>query len=125
MYVKWARIDGDSLAITTWQLVLAWIVITVFLPFFEGTLHIWPMHAAVMLSVLYIGVVGCGIAYILWFGAVGRLSATTSALGVLTSPAIGVLSSMMLLGERPTVGDLIGFGLIVAASACVLVSSGK
>jgi drug/metabolite transporter (DMT)-like permease len=33
---------------------------------------------------------------------------------------IGVASSIMILGERPTATDLLGFALILAASACVL-----
>jgi drug/metabolite transporter (DMT)-like permease len=33
---------------------------------------------------------------------------------------IGVISTAIMLGERPTVPDMIGFALIFAASACVL-----
>jgi len=39
---------------------------------------------------------------------------------VLGSPVIGVLSSMVILGEMPTASDIIGFALIFAASACAL-----
>jgi drug/metabolite transporter (DMT)-like permease len=35
-------------------------------------------------------------------------------------PVIGVVSSAILLGERPTVADWIGFTLIFAAAACVI-----
>jgi drug/metabolite transporter (DMT)-like permease len=35
---------------------------------------------------------------------------------------IGVISSMLILGERPTAADFIGFALIFAASACVLLA---
>jgi drug/metabolite transporter (DMT)-like permease len=47
----------------------------------------------------------------------------TASLGVLASPVIGVISSAILLGERPTLPDMIGFALIFAAAACVLVPS--
>jgi len=33
-----------------------------------------------------------------------------------------VLSSVLILGERPTNTDIIGFALIFAASACVLLT---
>jgi drug/metabolite transporter (DMT)-like permease len=33
---------------------------------------------------------------------------------------IGVTASTILLGERPTVPDIVGFVLIFAAAACVL-----
>jgi len=45
----------------------------------------------------------------------------TASLGVLSAPVIGVLSSMLILGERPTAADFVGFALIFAASACVLI----
>ena len=44
----------------------------------------------------------------------------TASLGVLCVPVVGVVSSMLILGDRPTVTDLIGFALIFAASVCVL-----
>jgi drug/metabolite transporter (DMT)-like permease len=33
-----------------------------------------------------------------------------------------VISSVLILGERPTVSDAVGFALILAASACALFS---
>jgi drug/metabolite transporter (DMT)-like permease len=47
----------------------------------------------------------------------------TVSLGVLGSPVIGVASSILVLGERPTAADIVGFALILAASACVLLSA--
>jgi drug/metabolite transporter (DMT)-like permease len=41
---------------------------------------------------------------------------------VLSVPVVGVVMSMILLGERLTLTDVIGFTLIFAASACVLLS---
>ena len=68
------------------------------------------------------GVLGTGTAYGLWFSIIRRLPAMTASLGVLGSPVIGVISSVLILGERPTPTDIIGFALILAASACVLLS---
>ena len=45
----------------------------------------------------------------------------TASLGILAAPVIGVISSALVLGERPTAPDVIGFVLIFAAAACVLV----
>jgi len=44
----------------------------------------------------------------------------TASLGILSVPAVGVISTAALLGEWPTLPDVIGFALIFAASACVL-----
>jgi drug/metabolite transporter (DMT)-like permease len=35
-----------------------------------------------------------------------------------------VLSSVVMLGERPTLPDVVGFALILSASACVLLAPG-
>jgi drug/metabolite transporter (DMT)-like permease len=48
----------------------------------------------------------------------------TASLGVLASPAVGVVASVIMLGERPTLPDMVGFALILAASACVLLAPG-
>jgi len=44
----------------------------------------------------------------------------TASLGVLGSPVIGVVASILVLGERPSAADIVGFALIFAASSCVL-----
>jgi drug/metabolite transporter (DMT)-like permease len=121
IYLKWARIQGDPLAVTTWQLIAAFIMIAACLPAVEGTPHLWPLHARTLLALVYTGVISVGIAYMLWFDIIRRLPAMTAALGVLSVPPIGVVSSMFVLGERPTLADLVGFVLIITASACALV----
>ena len=47
----------------------------------------------------------------LWFRIVGSLPAATASLGSLALPVIGVVGSALLLGERPTTADMIGFAL--------------
>ena len=49
-----------------------------------------------------------------------RLPASTAALGILSSPVIGVITAMIVLGERPTWYDAIGFALMLSASAIVV-----
>ncbi len=44
----------------------------------------------------------------------------TASLGSLLVPVIGVSASTLLLGERLSVPDIVGFVLIFAAAACVL-----
>ncbi len=40
VYLKWAKLDGDPMAITIWQLVFGIVVIAVCVPLFEGGLHL-------------------------------------------------------------------------------------
>jgi len=123
VYLKWARIAGDPMAVALWQMVVACIVIGTALILFEGRLDLSSADTTALLCVAAVGVGGNGIAYALWFAIVRRLTAVAASLGVLGSPVIGVITSILILGERPTVADIIGFALILAACACILLST--
>ncbi|MFY9695696.1 MAG: DMT family transporter [Xanthobacteraceae bacterium] len=120
VYLKWARIKADPMAIASWQVTIAFVVTTAFMLIFEGRLHFAHASPVALLCTASTGFLANGVAYGLWFAIVRRLPAMTASLGVLGSPAIGVVASILLLGERPTATDLVGFTLIFAASACVL-----
>ncbi len=120
VYLKWARIDADPVGVASWQLFVAFVVFVICVFPFEGGLQLGAATTRSLLATAFVGVAGGGIAYGLWFAIVPRLPAVTSSLAVLGSPVIGVLSSMVVLGEVPTASDIIGFSLIFAASACAL-----
>ena len=120
VYVKWAGITGDPYVNAGWQVFVSFVIVTACLPFFEGSLHLSQAHMPAVLATIFAGLVGSGLAYFLWFGIVGRVPAMTASLGVLSAPVIGVISTAILLGEWPTGADMIGYVLIFAASACVV-----
>ena len=120
VYVKRVRITGDPIANAAWQIVVAFVVVVLCLPFAEGSLHLSQASALAVFAMIFAGIVGAGLAYFLWFGIIGRIPAMTASLGVLSAPVIGVISTAILLGEIPTVADVIGYVLIFAASVCVL-----
>jgi drug/metabolite transporter (DMT)-like permease len=120
VYVKWARINGDPVTIAAWQLSVGLVFVIIGLPLVEGSLQLTQAHAPALLGTIFTGLIGSGLAYFLWFKIIGRLPAMTASLGVLSVPIIGVVSTAIVLGERPTLSDMIGFLLIFAASACVL-----
>ena len=120
VYLKWARIEADPMAAAAWQLIVAFGVIFACMLIFEGGIELARAHADALFAVAFTGIVGNGVAYALWFTVVGRVPATTASLGVLSSPVIGIVSSVAILGEVPTGTDILGFTLIFAASACVL-----
>jgi drug/metabolite transporter (DMT)-like permease len=120
VYVKWMKLTIEPLANAAWQLLFGFFFIAAGTFLFEGYPHLWPLHGAPLLAVLYVGIFGVGIAHFLWWSIVGRLPATTASLGSLLTPVIGVTASTILLGERPTVPDIVGFAMIFAAAACVL-----
>ena len=75
VYVKWARVDLDPLALAFWQLVIAFLVIAACLLAFDGRLNLDHAHAGSLLATAYAGVIGSGIAYALWFEIMRRLPA--------------------------------------------------
>jgi drug/metabolite transporter (DMT)-like permease len=123
VYVKWAQIDGDPEAIAAWQLGLAFVFVAVCMPFVEGSLHLSQAHWPAVFGMVFTGLIGSAFAYFIWFRIIGRLPATTASLGILSVPLFGVASTGLILGEWPTWPDMIGFALIFAASACVLLPS--
>jgi drug/metabolite transporter (DMT)-like permease len=120
VYIKWARIRGDIVTVAAWQLVVAFVVVVASIPLVEGGFHFGQAHAPAIIGMVFTGVIGAGLAYFLWFRIINRLPAMTASLGILASPVIGVIATALILGEQPTGSDLVGFALIFAASACVL-----
>jgi len=121
VYMKWAKIPGDIITVTAWQLAIAAVVFAACLLLFQDMTLPTSVTWQGVLAVLYTGLIAVGLAYLLWFAIIERLPTATASLGSLATPVIGVGSSMLMLGERPTAADLVGFALILAAAACVLV----
>jgi drug/metabolite transporter (DMT)-like permease len=122
VYLKWARIEADAMAVAFWQVVISLIVIAACMMIFEGGPDFHAAHADGVTATVLSGLLGTGTAYGLWFSIIRRLPAMTASLGVLGSPVIGVISSVVVLGERPTPTDIVGFALILAACACALLA---
>jgi drug/metabolite transporter (DMT)-like permease len=120
VYLKWARMQADVITVTAWQILIAFLVIAACIPLFEETTHLSSISWAAVFALVYQGVIGTGVAYFLWFSIVRRVPAATASLGSLCVPVVGILSSMLILGDRPSLADAIGFTLIFAAAACVL-----
>lgn len=125
LYMKWARIEGDLLAITFWQVVVGVVVFAAGVLIFCTPIAFEPLHWRTILAVLYSGMFGTGIAYFIWFNIIGRLPTATASLGSLANPVVGVLGSIVLLGEALSRADMIGFALIFSAAACVLLPQRK
>ena len=121
VYMKWARIKGDLLAITFWQVMVGVGVFAIMYLIFEGFPKFEPLQWRTWGGLLFNGVLGTGIAYFIWFNIIGRLSTAMASLGSLINPVVGVIGAVIILGDRPTVPDMIGFALIFSAAACVMI----
>jgi drug/metabolite transporter (DMT)-like permease len=121
VYMKWARIKGDLLAITFWQVMVGVAVFAVLYLVFNGAPRIEPLQWRTWGGLLFNGILGTGIAYFIWFNIIGRLSTAMASLGSLINPVVGVIGAVIILGDRPTIPDWIGFALIFSAAACVMI----
>lgn len=120
VYLKWLKATVPPLANAAWQLFFGFMFIAIGTFVFDGYPRLWPVHTESLLAVLYIGIFGMGLAHFLWWTIVGKLPTVTASIGALLVPVVGVIASTIFLNERPTVPDIIGFVLIFAAAACVL-----
>jgi drug/metabolite transporter (DMT)-like permease len=124
VYLKWADIGVDPLVNAAWQLAFGTALITIGMLVFDGYPHIWPISGKAIASIAFIGLIGAGLAHFLWWAIVDKLPTATAALGALLVPVVGITASALLLGERPTANDIVGFALVFAAAACVLLQPG-
>jgi len=122
IHLKWAHIEADPMAAACWQLAIAFGVVAACTFAYQGGVDLSGAPVKSLLATVFSGVVGSGVAYGLWFAIVRRLPAGTASLGLVSVPVIGVVASIIILGEVPTAADIVGFALIFAASACVLLS---
>jgi drug/metabolite transporter (DMT)-like permease len=121
VYMKWARIKGDLLAITFWQIMVGVLAFAIGYAVFEGTPTLEPLRWETWAGLLFNGILGTGIAYFIWFNIIGRLTTAMASLGSLINPVVGVIGAVIILGDRPTVSDWTGFALIFSAAACVMI----
>ena len=120
VYMKYVKASVPPLANAAWQLLFGFLFIAAGTFAFEGYPRLWPISTGPLLAVIYIGVLGVGLAHFLWWSIVGRLPTITASIGSLLVPVLGVTASSIILGERPTVPDIVGFTMIFAAAASVL-----
>ena len=97
-----------------------WFVDGEFVHFAAGAPDFEPLQWRTWAGLLFNGIFGTGIAYFIWFNIIGRLTTVMASLGSLINPVVGVIGAAILLGDRPTWPDMIGFALIFSAAACVL-----
>jgi drug/metabolite transporter (DMT)-like permease len=124
VYLKWADARIDPLINAAWQLAIGTVFITIGMMFVDGTPRLGSIGPEIWGAIVFIGLIGTGVPHFLWWSIVAKLPTATAALGSLLVPVFGISASVLLLGERPTATDVIGFTMIFAAAACVLLQPG-
>ena len=96
-----------------WETVVASIVLNAAAMGFEAMPTVaWDVRLALLIG--YLGIVGVALAY--WAMAVVNrsLPAVTTSLGMLATPPVGILASMLMLGEPFDPTLLVALALISA-----------
>jgi probable blue pigment (indigoidine) exporter len=103
----WAR-PVPVLLFTGWQLVAGGLLLGVLSLGFEGRIPALSLGNALGYS--YLGLIGGGLAYTLWFRGIGTLGTSVAFLGLL-SPVVATILGYTVLGQH--LSRLQGLGLIL------------
>jgi drug/metabolite transporter (DMT)-like permease len=106
--------------LTGWQMLVGGAPIVVLTFWWEHD-QIAPVHGATLVGLLYNLIVAAILCHWAWFKIVYAAPAAVASLSTLMIPVVGVFSSMLLLGERPSWQEYAALVLVVAAVATVLV----
>lgn len=106
---RWGR-SAPLLVFTSWQLVAGGLML---LPVTFAIEGIPPMLTTKnLLGFAWLGIVGTGIAYALWFRGIGKLKASTVAFLGLLSPISAMLLDFLLLKKTLTTMQIVGAALV-------------
>jgi drug/metabolite transporter (DMT)-like permease len=86
------------------------------LPIALATLPAGRPEATPVLALLGLGVFSTGLAYLLFFRMTRRIGAFRANIATYLTPAFGLLWGAALLGERLSVGSLVGFAVVLASA---------
>ncbi len=111
---RWVR-PVPLLLFTGWQLVVGGVVLALLSLFIEGL----PPRLSLtnLMGFAYLGLIGTGLAYTLWFRGIETLGVSVSFLGLL-SPIVATVLGYVILDQSLTVVQLLG-AVVVLGSVCV------
>lgn len=92
-------------ALTTYQLGLG-LIILAFLTDYNGIGKIWTATHASIGLVIGLGLLGTGLAYIIYYYIVERLGAVTASSVTYIPPVVALLIGYLLVGEPITLADI-------------------
>jgi probable blue pigment (indigoidine) exporter len=67
-------------------------------------------------SAVWLGVIGTGVAYAIWFRLLGRTRASTLSAYLFLVPVVALAVSALFLGERLSLVQLLGVVLVLAST---------
>ncbi|MBE9011284.1 EamA family transporter [Pseudanabaenaceae cyanobacterium LEGE 13415] len=107
---RWKR-PVPLLVFTAWQLTVGGLVLLPIALVTEGSLP--PLSTPNLLGFVYLGVVGTGLAYALWFRGIDRLKASAVSYLGLMSPVVATLIGFVFLHQTFTPTQLFGIAIVL------------
>lgn len=117
--VRNTPLKASNESLTLWSLICGFLVMATLACLFEADRWRIPNFGET-LAILYGGVFSFTLCYVIWFQLTRRLPPVVSSLSIMMVPVIGVMSSVVTLGEQLTVLDVLALLLILTAMAVVL-----
>ncbi|MEO8491983.1 EamA family transporter [Pseudomonas sp.] len=104
-----------ALQTVTWSILLGTLMLAATTAF-SGRLTVAAVQAIQLpqwLSLVYLGVLGSALAYILWYDGIRHIGATRAGVFIALNPLTAVICGAMLLGEQLTLPMLLGGAVIL------------
>ena len=99
------------LVFTAWQLTVGGIMLLPIALLVEGSFT--NLSSTNLLGFAYLGIVGTGLAYTLWFKGIDRLSASAVSYLGLMSPVVATLIGFIFLNQTLTSIQLVGVAIVL------------
>ncbi|WP_250125321.1 EamA family transporter [Chroococcidiopsis sp. CCMEE 29] len=109
---RWKR-PVSLLVFTAWQLAVGGIVLLPIALAIEGP--ITHLSTTNLLGFVYLGLVGTGLAYALWFRGIDKLKASAVSYLGLISPVVATLIGFVLLHQTFTPIQLMGIAIVLVS----------
>lgn len=111
-----------ALEIAFGQVFIGMLIITPLAIIFErpgGGLLALPETAAALIAIVWLGLAGTGVAYLLYFAIIGRWGATRATLITYVMPVVAIILGFVVLGERLQPIEIVGAVLIIGGVVLV------
>ncbi|MFC5381733.1 DMT family transporter [Aquipuribacter nitratireducens] len=105
--------EVPALGVNTLALALAALV---YVPWALTDLPATPPGPAVLGAVVVLGLVCTALAFLLFFALIAEVGAARATVITYVNPAVALVLGVALLGERVTLGMLVGFPLVLVGS---------
>jgi len=115
---KW-KLPLSQTVVSGWMILMGWVPIAVLAPFF-GPVALHDVSGGAWFALLYNVFLAGTLAHWAFYRLARALPVAVSSMSSLPVPIVGVLSGMLLLGERPGLSEWVALLLVVAAMFAVL-----